>query len=200
MNDNFEEENQGEPIGDIIRRDYLPYWPMILVVGLLGLVVAYAVNRYTKPLYVAEAKIMFKGAGQEATQQVLVELTGLRGQAQDKTKQNLEILQSYRVAMEAINSLQIHMQLYSVGTVVKVPQYKKSPLFSCVFLEPDSIRSFSGEIKYDNNKKKFFVEGKELCINKTCVIGGNKILLSMETDAIEKLKSEANELRIFSNE
>ena len=192
MNDNFEEENQGEPIGDIIRRDYLPFWPIILVVGLLGLVVAFAVNRYTKPQYEAGAKIMFKGAGEDATQQVLVELTGLRGRSEDKTKQNLEILQSYGVAMEAINRLQIHMQLYSVGTMVKMPQYKKSPLFNCVFMEPDSIRSFMGPIVYDKSKKKFFVEGQELCINKTCTIGGNKILLSMETDAVEKLKSQSD--------
>ena len=156
MNDNFEEENQGEPIGDIIRRDYLPFWPLILVIGLLGLVVAFAVNRYTTPQYEAGAKIMFKGAGQDATQQVLSELTGLKGRAEDKAKQNLEILQSYGVAMEAINSLQIHMQLYSVGTVVKMPQYKKSPLYNCVFLEPDSIQSYMGSIVYDKSKKKFF--------------------------------------------
>jgi uncharacterized protein involved in exopolysaccharide biosynthesis len=90
-----DEQQQGEPIGEIIRRDYLPFWPLIVLASLLGLGVAHLVLRYKQPLYSATAKIMFKNIGQDKTQQVLSELTGVGLQTQDKTQQNLEILVSH---------------------------------------------------------------------------------------------------------
>ena len=47
-NNQFEEEPSGEPILEIIKRDYLPYWPLLIAAGILGLVIAYMVIRYTR--------------------------------------------------------------------------------------------------------------------------------------------------------
>jgi uncharacterized protein involved in exopolysaccharide biosynthesis len=87
-----DEQQQGEPIGEIIRRDYLPFWPLVVLAALIGLGVSYLVLRYKHPLYSASAKIMFRNVSQDKTQQVLSELTGIGSQQQDKTQQNLEVL------------------------------------------------------------------------------------------------------------
>ena len=170
-NNQFEAEPSGEPISEIIKRDYLPYWPLLIAAGILGLAIAYLVIRYTTPEFSSKATIMFRTKDQNKTQQVLSELTGLGGQQQDKTKQNLEIMQGYVVAMKALGRLQINAQLYSIGRVVKQPLYKRDISFDCIFLQPDSIQSFTGEIVYKQGTKQFFIGSQELLINKACRIG-----------------------------
>jgi len=190
-NNHFEEEPSGEPMLEIIKRDYLPYWPIILAAGIIGLVIAHMAIRYTQPLYASKATIMFRSNNQNQTQQVLSELTGLGGQQQDKTKQNLEIIQGHDVAMKALASLQLNAQLYSQGRVVKQPLYKRDIVFNCIFLQPDSIRSCRGDIVYNPNSKKFFVGTQELLINKASKIGGNDIIFTMDTEN-EKSWPKAN--------
>ena len=197
-NNQFEEEPSGEPISEIIKRDYLPYWPFIVIAGILGLVIAYMVIRYTTPEYSSKATIMFRTNDQNKTQQVLSELTGLGEQQQDKTKQNLEIMQGHDVAMKAIDGLQINAQLYSLGRMVKQPLYKREIIFDCIFLQPDSIRSFTGEIVYKQETKQFFIGNQELLINKACSIGGNEIIFTMDKENQRNLSKGEFELKIHS--
>jgi tyrosine-protein kinase Etk/Wzc len=198
-NTHFEEEPLGEPISEILKRDYLPYWPIILGAGIIGLLISFMVIRYTQPLYASKATIMFRRDNQNKTQQVLSELTGLGGQQQDKTKQNLEIMQGHDVAMKALSKLQLNAQLYAQGRVVKQLLYKRDIVFSCIFLQPDSIRTFSGNILYNQSSKKFFVGTQELLINKASSIGGNEIIFTMDKENEKKLTQGQYELHIYSN-
>jgi capsular exopolysaccharide synthesis family protein len=198
-NNLFDQEPSGEPISEVIKRDYLPYWPIILGVGIIGLLIAHIVIRYTQPLYVSKATVMFRNNNQNKTQQVLSELTGFGGQQQDKTKQNLEIMLGHDVAMRALSHLRLNAQLYSQGRVIKQPLYKRDILFNCIFLQPDSIRSFKGDIVYNAKRKKFFVGKQELLINKACRIGPNKIIFTMDKENEKKLAKEKYELNIYSN-
>ena len=45
-----------------LRRNYLPYWPLVALAALLATLTAFLMLRYKEPEYEAYAKIMFRNS------------------------------------------------------------------------------------------------------------------------------------------
>ena len=156
-----DEQQQGEPIGEIIRRDYLPFWPLIVVAALLGLGVSYLILRYKQPMYSASAKFMFKNIGQDKTQQVLSELTGIGSQNQDKTQQNLELMVSHQVLTRAAELVNLHAEIFSIGRVAGQNQYNA--------FYADLLNYFGSEFRInDSETKGITISSEDKWKNRSC--------------------------------
>jgi len=183
----IEEEKQGEPIGEIIRRDYLPFWPLVVLAALIGLGISHLVLRYKQPLYSASAKIMFRNVSQDKTQQVLSELTGIGSQSQDKTQQNLELMVSHQVLTRAAELVNLHAEIYSIGRVSGQNQYNAFPSFQYRFVNIESISSFQGEFS-TNTKGAILLNGNPVLWDKEIEVAGNRVILTMNAEDQAKLK------------
>ena len=195
------DEIQDEPILNIIKREYLPYWPIILTIGLLGLACSHVYIRYLKPVYSTSAVIMFKDNNRNQTQQVLGQL-GIVGQQQDKTSQNLEILKSNEVSSDALSNMKLNAQLYTYGKYISIlkPLYGAGPTYSCIFFSPDAINSFEGELIIKPKMNLALLGDDTLFFNKKSKIAGNEILFSIEPADIAWLNSGSRYvLKISSN-
>lgn len=199
MNKDLENELQEENPVDVIRREYLPFWPFMVLAGLLGLLVVYTTIRYMDPVYESKARIMFRSTNQNPTQQVISEMIGVGSQSQDKTKQNLEILQSHTVAMNALQELKLNAQIFKKGRINTSPHYKKDIRFECIFFNPDSIRPFRGEIEFDKQGRAF-IGGQQLKFNQKSLIGRNEFIFNIDPADVEKLKSSEHVLVVYSND
>jgi tyrosine-protein kinase Etk/Wzc len=189
-NDLEMDEMQDEPILNVIKREYLPYWPIILVVGLLGLMCSHLYIRYLRPIYTTSAVIMFKDNNRNQTQQVLGQL-GIAGQQQDKTNQNLEILKGNDVSKDALSNMKLNAQLYTYGKYISKlkPLYGVGIKYNCIFFKPDSINSFEGELTF-NPKLNLTIVGEDtLFFNKKSTIAGNELLFSIEPEDIQWLNN-----------
>lgn len=200
-NEEYESEQQiGEPFSDIFKRDFLPYWPIVLFAGLLGLAGSFLKLRYSSPVYQSTARVIFK-TQVDASQQILSQFGGFgMSQPVDKAKQNLELLRSEKVSIEAVKKLNINTHLYAIGRVTRQVMYKQKPRFECVFSNQDSIKAFSGKIIYSFQLNKYFAGGEELFFNRICTLGGNELFFKIEPADEKLLQKEPYELVIFSNE
>ncbi|AWW32575.1 tyrosine protein kinase [Echinicola strongylocentroti] len=100
---------------------YLGYWPWIALFVFLGMAGAFFVNRYSTPIWSVESTVLIKDESSGMSMD-LFENTGLV-----KSSSNIEneigILKSYTLAEEAVQELNINVQVYKQGVLGMVPVY-----------------------------------------------------------------------------
>ena len=96
--DEFETGSNGQ-ILELIMRDYLPYWPVIVVFALLGLFLGNAYLQTQVPVYLSTAKILLKDETQQSSESMLKQ--AVTGVNQSNVEGELEIITSANVMRNA---------------------------------------------------------------------------------------------------
>ena len=101
FNDEIDEVESGSngQIMELIMRDYLPYWPVIVVFALLGLFFGNAYLQTQVPVYQSTAKILLKDETQQSTESMLKQ--AVTGVNQSNVDGELEIINSINVMLRA---------------------------------------------------------------------------------------------------
>lgn len=143
---------------------YLPYWPLFVIMLVLGLVAGYIYIRYKVPMYQASASIMIKDQRKGADESKGMESFNLFG-ANKIVENEIEMLQSRTILRNVVQELRLYASVYEEGKVNIIPAYSKSP----VELEVKDLDSIVPVNKlyfsYDKVKKVVNVEGKEYPLN-----------------------------------
>src|SRR5687768_7047122 len=143
---------------------YLPYWPLFVVMLVLGIAVAYTYLRYKVPLYEASASIMIKDQRKGSDDSKGMESFNLFG-AKKIVENEIEMLQSRTLLRNVVEKLRLYASVYEEGKVNIIPAFSKSP----VELEIQNLDSIQPVNKlyfsYDKIKKVVNIEGKEYPLN-----------------------------------
>jgi uncharacterized protein involved in exopolysaccharide biosynthesis len=99
FNSEFEGQNVAGPnIMQIILRDYLPYWPVILAAAIIGYLSGKVYLRYQRPVYNVSAAVLLKNEA-ESTDNLVKQ--AVLGQGSTKIEDQLEVLKGSKVMAKA---------------------------------------------------------------------------------------------------
>jgi tyrosine-protein kinase Etk/Wzc len=101
-NEEFDEQESGQntQVLELIMRDYLPYWPVLVLFSLIGLFLGNAYLQTQVPVYKTTAKILLKDETQESTEGLLKQaVTGKNNS--NNVDGELEIITSQAVMRNA---------------------------------------------------------------------------------------------------
>jgi capsular exopolysaccharide synthesis family protein len=152
-------QQEGNIVQQLLFR-YLPYWPLFLVMLLLGVATAYLYIRYAVPVYQSNASILIKDEKKGVNDAKVVDQINLFGS--NKIVENeIEMVRSRGLLQNVVENLHLYAPFYEEGKVNIVPAFTKTPV-QLVIQNPDSIvGSDNIYFSYDKNKKVVTVEGKQ---------------------------------------
>lgn len=155
---------------------FLANWYWFIIASLIGIAIAFLVNRYSTPRYKTDASVMVleKGDGLSGIESIIQEF-GAYKKAQRKNVENqIGILQSYSLTYETVKELNFEISYWGQGRINEREIYTSCPFI--VVLDTTHLNSINKrvnvsiisetqyrlEIQYDNeknvNKKMFFGE------------------------------------------
>ncbi len=143
---------------------YLPYWPLFVIMLVLGLITAYVYVRYKVPEYEASASILIKDEKKGVDDSKVVEQFNLFG-SKKIVENEIEMIKSRTLLKDVAEKLRLYAPLSEEGKVNITSAFSKSP----VELEVNDVDSIIPVDKvyfsYDKLKKVVNVEGKEYPID-----------------------------------
>ena len=133
----------------------LPFWPLVVLVLLLGFLGGYIYLRYQIPLYVINAKLVVNDDSQEKSANV-VDLFKLDTRNLSvEAEREMEILSSRDLLGKVVAAMQLNVQ-YSQKGFVKSGQYFNNIPVKLILEKPESItNTTSGEVEILKDKIKF---------------------------------------------
>jgi len=154
---------QDNIVNQILFR-YLPYWPLFIIMLLLGLLSAYIYIRYKTPVYEATATILVKDEKKGIDDSQIMESLNLFG-GKKIVENEIEIMRSRTLLQEVVKNLKLYSPIYEEGKVNTIPVLEKSPII-VELREPDSLAP-AEKIYFVYNKvaKLVTIEGKEYPID-----------------------------------
>lgn len=156
-------QQDGNIVQQLLFR-YLPYWPLFVVMLILGVATAYLYIRYAVPVYQANASILIKDEKKGVNDAKMVDQ--LNPFASNKIVENeIEMVRSRGLLNNVVTNLHLYAPFYEEGKVNIVPAFTKSPV-ALVVETPDSlIASENIYFSYDKKKEVVTVNGKQFPID-----------------------------------
>jgi len=175
--ENEEIKKEIVPIKEILFKDYLPYWPYFVLVGMLSLLAAFVNLRYQTPIYQVNAMMMIKPE-KEGINTMMEKLVGGEGRGSSSNiNDKLFVLKSDRIKALAAKMARLQVRIDSKGKVSSLENYKNMPM-QVVLLEPDSVLDFRTDYTYDPQGRGIVVGGQLIPFNRKVVLGGNEVILN----------------------
>ncbi len=156
-------QHEGNIINQMLFR-YLPYWPLFIVLLLLGVAAAYTYIRYAIPVFEARAAIMIKDERKGSDDSKVLEALNVFGSK--KTVENeIQIIKSRKLLKEVVINLRLYSPTYEEGKVNTTPAFLKSPV-DIEIKNPDSmVEAEKVYFNFDKNRQLVLINSKEYPIN-----------------------------------
>jgi uncharacterized protein involved in exopolysaccharide biosynthesis len=181
-NNMFEqEENKNKQFLEVLLRDYLPYWPVLLTFAVIGFFLGKVYIRYQVPQYRVDAGVLLKDASEESTDDLLRK--AVTGKSSTSTEDEIEVLQGAAVMRRAVKKAESQLRLISVGRFRSGEVYREDPAVKISLLNPDSAKSASDNFDYDHSKKLVTVGKKKFPVGQVFDWKGNRILVTVRSTA-----------------
>jgi tyrosine-protein kinase Etk/Wzc len=163
QNDNkygeIEEKESSNMIQQIISK-YLPYWPLLILFGLLSLAAGYAYLRYVTPIYEAAATIIIKDNKRGSDDSPIMESLNLIASKKD-VENEIEVLKSRALMEDVVKKLFLYAPVSQKGNVKESDGYILSPVI-VEAKNPDSIIEVeSVDFSYHKNTQTVLLSGKD---------------------------------------
>ncbi|MBL7699177.1 MAG: polysaccharide biosynthesis tyrosine autokinase [Chitinophagaceae bacterium] len=156
-------QQDGNIVQQLLFR-YLPYWPLFVVMLVLGVATAYVYIRYAIPVYQAKASILIKDEKKGTAESKMLEQINVFGT--NKIVENeIEMIRSRALLKNVVKNLKLYAPVYEEGKINIVPAFTKSPV-ELEVSNMDSLVSVSRIFfSYDKNKQIVTVNGKQFPLN-----------------------------------
>lgn len=116
---------------------YLPYWPLFLVLGLLGAGAAYLYLKWATPIYEVTASILIKDEKKGSDESKIMESLN-QIDAKKIVENEIEIINSRTIATEVVKGLHLYAPLFEKGRFKSRSAYLTSPVI-LELQQPDSL-------------------------------------------------------------
>jgi tyrosine-protein kinase Etk/Wzc len=152
-------QQDGNIVQQLLFR-YLPYWPLFLIMLILGATAGFLFIRYSIPVYETSASVLIKDERKGTDDSKVIESLNLFG-SKKIVENEIEMIRSRDLLKKVVKNLRLYAPVYEEGKVNVIPAFTKTP----VLLEvrtPDSMSS-SGKMyfSFDKAKRIVTVEGKQ---------------------------------------
>ena len=132
-----------------IIRQYTSKWYWFLLSLAVFLCIGFLYNRYTVPLYDAQAKIKIETEGNNNPElAIFQDLGAFQGQMNPITDE-IETIKSRSNFIEVVNKLELNTRIFKLGNILDSEIYNNAP-FNLNFKESDSIVNQTGFSFYIN--------------------------------------------------
>ncbi len=157
-------QQDGSLINQLMFR-YLPYWPLFVIMLVLGAAAAYTYIRYKVPEYEASASILIKDERKGVDDSKAIESFNIFG-SKKIVENEIEMIKSRTLLKNVAEKLRLYAPIFEEGKVNIVPAFSKSPV-ELEINDIDSLVSTTENVylSYDKVKKVVNVEGKEYPLN-----------------------------------
>ncbi len=160
---NSKVQQDGNIVNQLLFR-YLPYWPLFIIMLVVGLVSAYAIVRYKVPLYEITASIMIKDEKKGTDESKVLESLNILG-SKKIVENEIEIVKSRTLLKEVVKKLHLYAPIYEEGKVNAVPAFTRSPI-DIEIKNPDSlVEDMKVNFTFDKNRQLVVINGKEYPMN-----------------------------------
>jgi len=172
--DNESEENKGKyNLLEILLRDFLPYWPVIIAAAIIGFFSSVAYLKYQRPIHQSEAGILLNNENENSTESLLKQAVG---KPETRIEDELEILRGSNVMKGAASLSNSLFSIRRTGKFVDYVYYKNAMPFEVQFLNEDSIITYTFPF-YLNTEGNIVANGNQVFpYNQQLIIGGNKLI------------------------
>jgi tyrosine-protein kinase Etk/Wzc len=157
------EEKNTKTIGQIAY-NYLPYWPLFLILFVIAIGCAYMYMRYTAPVYESNARIMIKDQmkGVEDSK----ELQSLDVVSVNKTIDNeTEVIQSLSLLTKVVNTSGLYAPVYAEEQFKDVSAYNSSPIKLIAQAPEHLVAAKKVYFTYNHTNKTIAFDGKTYPLN-----------------------------------
>jgi capsular exopolysaccharide synthesis family protein len=157
-------QQDGNIVNQMLFR-YFPYWPLFIVMIVLGVAFAYVYIRYKVPIYESNASILIKDERKGADESKAIESINLF-RTNKLVENEIELIRSRKLLKNVVKNLRLYAPVYEEGQVNIVPAFVKSPV-ELEVMNPDSLMEVEKiYFSFDKMKQLVNVEGKDYPLNK----------------------------------
>jgi tyrosine-protein kinase Etk/Wzc len=157
-------QQDGNIVNQLLFR-YFPYWPLFVIMMVLGGVFAYFYIRYKVPIYEANASILIKDERKGANEAKGLEALNMFG-SNRIVENEIEMIRSRSLLKNVVKNLRLYAPVFEEGNVNVVPAFTKTPV-ELEVMNPDSIiEAKKIYFSFDKMKQVVNVEGKDYPLNK----------------------------------
>jgi len=183
---------------------YTSRWHWFAVSVIFFLIVAFLYNRYTVPLYDAQARIKIITNENSTSELAMFQDIGAFQGQMNPLIDEIEIIKSRANMMEVVNKLQLNTRIFRLGNILDSELYRNAP-FKLNFKESDSVLYKSGFSFYIDlvSESSFGYKKEENSPYKMNTFGSNiptplgDLVITPNTENIAKLKG--SEYRVVIN-
>jgi tyrosine-protein kinase Etk/Wzc len=120
------EDKEGNIVSFILFR-YLPYWPLFIVLFIIGLGAAWGYLQYATPLYEASATILVKDDKKGADDSGVEEALNIFS-SKKIVENEIEVIKSYKLMYHVVNELNLYAPVFEKGKFRPIAAYESSPV------------------------------------------------------------------------
>src|SRR5690606_31814187 len=187
-----------------IINQYTSKWHWFVISVVIFLALGFVYNRYTAPLYDAQARIKLVPEGGGNSELAVFQDLGAFQGPMNPIIDEIEIIKSRSNMMEEVNKLQLNLRIFKLGNILDSEIYKDPP-FKLNFKESDSVLNKSGLSFYVNllSESKFGYKKEEGSPYRENTFGSNistplgDLVITPNTPNIKALKG--SEYRVVIN-
>lgn len=160
---------------ETLLRDYLPYWPVIMVMGIMGYFVSKVYLNYQNPVYEVQAGILLKDESQSANN--LMKQVAL-GKNASFIEDEMEVIKGMGVMRRAAILGKLQTEVRSDGRIRMVTDDLEKLPFEVVYAHNDSVIDFESTFKVNPNKTELIFAGNvHVPFNKMIKLGSNQFMV-----------------------
>ncbi len=171
---NFQEEE----IKFDFFKQYIPYWPLFVILAIVSLFGAWVYLRYSIPVYQVNAKLLVKDEKKGMNESEVLDALNLFGEKKI-VENETDILKSWPLLESTVKDLKMYTSQWKRGKVKDLELYgKHAPLIVTAY-NSDSIKSV-GNIPFS-----FDLQKKNITIDKTTIPSGGVIVVNGQKFKVE---------------
>jgi len=178
LNDELGENDvvKGTSIVEVILRDYLPYWPVLLTAAIIGMFIGQTYLQTLVPKYQINASILFKDESQSTDNLIK---TAVTGKSPTMVEDELEVMKGMNVMKRAalISRAQVFLQ-WKGRMRTSYEHLPKTP-FEVNIYNPDSIGSQQFSFKVSNKTNEYEIGKSKFKFGENIDIDGIKCRISL---------------------
>ncbi len=167
---------QGTSIVEVILRDYLPYWPVLLTAAIIGMFIGQTYLQTLVPKYQINASILFKDESQNTDNLIK---TAVTGKSPTMVEDELEVMKGMNVMKRATLLAKAQVIFQWEGRMRTSYEHLPETPFVVTIFNPDSIPSKQFAFKVSDKTNVFELGKSKFKYDEIIEIDGIKCKISL---------------------
>ena len=150
-------ENRDKNLVEIVLQAFLPFWPVLLVLAISGLILAKGYLAFSTPKYESNASIVVNDEKKGVDESQLKESFNIF-ESKKIVENEIEVLHSRDIIEDVVATLNLQISVFKLNFFGEIPLYKEAPV-SIVLQDPSNTGELKEKepIKFTFNREGGFI-------------------------------------------